>query len=459
MFDIRLVRLFFLLTIVVSFSSQTIAERYQVSEDSFGELSAEKIQPPLRDNADDSNLAKPSSELANDATDLVKESTDDSKLNSIDGKNVVEESLVEVVSVEQVKEKKVDVSKKVLPDNPTAPYVGQSALSEDTPQELISANEEIQLKEKKLSVFEKAFLDDLERENQSAKSVLGTGTAASSGSRSQENFSVEEYVDGDLLLENGGVRASDEKSPYFIQINADGKPYITAYDPNLEKAFRESQRNKTVQFTDAKIYERSQEEKSLLNIPSGADQKARDILESGQKSFESYFSAFSNTCCEQLVAKYADTIERGRGYYFELTDEDIPYRFTDGDSRYLLIQLSPSTQTNYALRFRTFIRADKSNNIRHGVFFPQLATLDKNLRPLRIITGPLLKYVPETWSKYGYLQGIFEIDQTRDNEEAYLLVKTSKDVLKTSSTVVSEEETITIEHMDFGSFEVEILVN
>ena len=115
------------------------------------------------------------------------------------------------------------------------------------------------------------------------------------------------------------------------------------------------------------------------------------------------------------------------------------------------------------LRIRSFIRKHASKNIEKGVFFLQLVTLNLAKQPVRIMTGPLLEFQDETWTTHAYLQGVFSLSQTKELDERYVLINTTKQVLNSSSTIEiaatedDEAKTVFLRHMNEGSFQIEIL--
>ena len=124
----------------------------------------------------------------------------------------------------------------------------------------------------------------------------------------------------------------------------------------------------------------------------------------------------------------------------------------------MLLSLPEESDQNYPVQVKTFIRQHQKQGVEHGVFFPQLVTLDGDKNPVRIFTGPLLKFHAETWAAHGYLEGVFELGEGIDQVERYLLINTTKEALGLSSTIETEDDEITIEHMDIGSIEVKVLL-
>lgn len=403
--------LFFLFSILF-FSSTTVAERYRVTEGSFGQTDAVSVKKEA------SKSIKDDRALASDPDVKIDEST-------IDMSNTDAE--------EELK--------------------GDRSSSEDDLDHIQVNEAEAKEEVRSIGVFEQKYLEAEFKERSAVVQKLLNNRGNNPVDATEVNAS--EFVDADDL-EAGKVPTDPSQSPYFIQVDAQGRVTTQAYDPNLEKAFAESQRNKKYDFTQATVYTRDQEspENSLLKQ---ADPVAKSILFGKSAAAKSYFESFSESCCETLLFDKRNSLEKGLSYFFELNEDDLSYRFKEGDSRYVLLKLPLQSGKNYPLRLRTFIREFKDKAIRHGVFFPQLITLNKDKQPLRIITGPLLKYFPENWMKYGYLEGVFDIDQTKDQEEVYLLINTSRKITKEASLIELNGKTITIEHMNQGSLEIEII--
>ena len=268
----------------------------------------------------------------------------------------------------------------------------------------------------------------------------------------------DEFVDSETLLRPGGINESN--SPYYVTVDADGTKHTVLYDPEAVREIIFKERYPKVKFTESIIYD---SKSSDLMLPESADPVALEILGGGKKSLVSYFEHFSERCCAGLSNIYTPEIKFGESYYFTLTQHDLPYRFSEGDSRFLLIRLPDLEKESIPLRIRSFIRKHASKNIEKGVFFLQLVTLNLDKEPVRIMTGPLLEFQDETWTTHAYLQGIFSLSQTKELDERYVLINTTKQVLNSSSTIEvaatedDEAKTVFLRHMNEGSFQIEIL--
>jgi len=430
------------------------AERYSVTEDSFGGVSAEPVveaQPKTEvvagQNKEDGSSKRISEESSSNANLQTSEA---SQLGS---KKITAEKLLATGGEESAADA---ISNSNSNSNSIVESADESIFN--APSDIVPDTAESAPK-KNLSIFEKAYL---ESERKAKAEVLKNLTANKTSDDASSVYDATQvdsikFVDGDEL-ERTGAREEVEKAPYFITVDVDGNLQNTFYDPVLVSNALDKKRNKKIEYTQARVYEEfSQEESGELSLPEGADPIAVGILNSGEKEFDLYFNAFTKQCCDHLPNLVTPTMEMGRSQAFQLSNDDLYYRFSDGDSRFILVSLPSETNDNYPLRIRTFIRTFKKLSIPHGVFFPQIITLDADKKPVRIMTGPLLKYQAETWSTHGYLEGVFQIDRSKEKDERYVLINTTSDVLRQSS-IIDTKVPIEIAHMAVGSFEIQAIL-
>jgi len=433
----KMIKLLRFLVLTVLFATNAYAERYSVTDDSFGGVSAEPVTQALggepgSKKESSSSIGSSEDSLSNSPPQASKVSPSDSKTSTVGKELVVGEA-----------ESKPNAAPKLTPES-------ESNASADTVEGA---------PKRKLSVFEKAYFESERKAKAEVLKNLAGNKSGDGGSGVYDATQVDpvKFVDGDEL-ERTGAREDVEKAPYFITVDVDGNLQNTFYDPVLVSEALDKKRNTKIKYTQARVYEEfSQEEGGELNLPEGADPVAIGILSSGEKEFDLYFNAFSKLCCDQLPNIVTPTIKIGRPQAFQLTDDDLYYRFSDGDSRFILVSLPSDTNDNYPLRIRTFIRTFNKLSIQNGVFFPQIITLGADKKPVRILTGPLLKYQAETWSTHGYLEGVFQIDRSEEKDERYVLINTTTDVLRQSS-IIDTKEPIEIAHMSIGSFEIEAIL-
>ena len=268
----------------------------------------------------------------------------------------------------------------------------------------------------------------------------------------------DEFVDSETLMRPGGL--NEANSPYYVTVDADGTTHTVLYDPDEVREIIFQERYPKIKFTESVIYD---SKSSDLALPESADPIAIAILGGKKQPIVSYFQNFSERCCAGLSNITTPEIKFGESYYFTLTENDLPYRFSEGDSRFLMIRLPDLEKESIPVRIRSFIRKHASKNIEKGVFFFQLITLDLDKEPVRVMTGPLLEFQDETWTTHAYLQGIFSLSQTKELDERYILINTTKEVLNSSSTIEipatedEKEKTVFLRHMNEGSFQIEIL--
>jgi hypothetical protein len=161
-------------------------------------------------------------------------------------------------------------------------------------------------------------------------------------------------------------------------------------------------------------------------------------------------------CCNALPHRATHQLVDGVVIFHEFGNDDLPYRFAEGDSRFVLIRV-PDADTNYTVRVRSFIREFSRMGIEHGLFLPQITLLDAAKNPLRLIRNIGYTYVAETWTNYAYLEGIFEIRrETETAQESFILLHTDTETLRKVSFFQTEEETIQVQHLPTGSISVDL---
>lgn len=264
------------------------------------------------------------------------------------------------------------------------------------------------------------------------------------------------YVDGEALLQDESL--ADEGGRYFTTIDSEGRAHNIYFSPEMEKKARKELREKKIQYTSATEYVQRDAtvngDSVSAGIP-GADSKALEIL--GSASPDSYFSEFLEYCCQRLPNRIAHDLESGVPLFFDLKSSDAPYRFSEGDSRYVLIRL-PEDANDIAVRIKSFIKEFRKQGIDHGVFYPQVTLLSKEKKPLRMIRDASFEFAGETWSNYGFLEGLFRVSRKIEGaEEYFLLIHTDRGALNKSSYFEQEQELIQVQHMPTGSLSVEIV--
>lgn len=443
--------------VLAASSTDLLAERYRVVEDSFGNFDAspEKSKAVSKDasplptgpavksdetpSSQDAELIKNIPNAAS-SVQAIAAPTDNSTSLLTDAKNLDSRSADSVVGGvvgSAVSGEGVEDSSSTSNQLSSASDIKVAELELGAEPELVAGEvKEEEPPQRVLGVFERAFL-----ENEGANPYDATVVDES------------DFVDGDALLE-GRVEREGEQ-PFFITRDVEGNESVTFYSPSLAQKAR-ADSNKKLKFSKSTIYKESDNDGVYVSdLPSGADPIAVHILSAGKGVFENYFDAFGKRCCQLLPKAGIKVLSFERSQHLKVERESLPYRFNEGDSRYLIFKL-PDSLDNFAIQLRAFIRRFKDQNIKHGVFYPQLVMLDAEMRPLRIIADPVLDYTPENWSGYGYLQGVFEVYRTEGNEEVYVMLNTTKDHLRKVSQYDTEGG-IEIRHMRYGELGVKAL--
>lgn len=437
-------------------SSICHAQRYYVTEDSFGNLGAKEAetlaetQESGTKTTDKDAEATKAAEVEATKGGLEKEpnpsgveerniepSTQPNRLSTSPAVKINDSSALAPVRDPQ--------ATSVLPESGITPTLESQEASENTAeltaeqssaigadidaQDAVSNEIREQRERKILSPFEKAYLD-AEGQNPYDATVVDE----------------DDYVDGDKLLEGEAERPNEQ--PFFITRDFDGNENITFFSPSLAKEAQEKAKTK-LRYTQASIYTAESTDQSAIALPETADPVAIRILSAGGNMLESYFKSFSRRCCQNLPKTGVEVLEFGRSEHLTISRDRLPFRFSEGDSRYLIFRL-PDANENYAIELRAFIRKYKEEGVANGVFYPQLVMLSSELKPLRIIADPLLEYSPENWSGYGFLRGVFEVDRTENLEETFVLINTTEDHLRKVSQFNDVSVPITIKHMRTG---------
>jgi len=424
------------LTFFLACSEALLAERYVVSEDAFGNTSAESYRQELSEKTPELGNAEPAisrPEGLNQIVDSVSQSDAPSKLT---------ETINSIVTVgadylepEQATTKSNDA--------PVQELVQENELNAPVVPDVSSATAEA------VDPFEQAYKASEAQETDPIIKRL----RANVGGNAYDATAINEadFVDSEDLLQ-GNVNEEGER-PFYMTMNPDGEQDVIFYSPSvMRKAIKE--REYKEQLSTATIFRA--DKAALVAVPKRADPTALRILQGGLEKKKSFFEQFSQTCCGNLpTIELLDLSEDAR-VFDELNKNDTSYRFVDGTSRYALAIL-PARDQNYLVVLKSFVRKFKELGIEHGVFIPQVVFLDENMKPTRIASDIVMQSFSETWTSYGYLKAVLEVEQTAAVRERFILLYTNKDQLRRRSQVQNEEGLWDIEHMDVGSLELSLV--
>jgi hypothetical protein len=424
------------LTFFLACSETLLAERYVVSEDAFGNTSAESYRQESSEKTAELGNTEPvipRPESLNQIVDSVSQSDAPSKLT---------ETINPIVTV-GVDSLQLEQATTTSNDARVQELAQENELNSPVVPDVSSATAEA------VDPFEQAYKASEAQETDPIIKRL----RANVGGNAYDATAINEadFVDSEDLLQ-GNVNEDGER-PFYMTMNPDGEQDVIFYSPSvMRKAIKE--REYKEQLSTATIFRA--DKAALVAVPKRADPTALRILQGGLEKKQSFFEQFSQTCCGNLpTIELLDLSEDAR-VFDELNKNDTSYRFVDGTSRYALAKL-PNRDQNYLIVVKTFVRNFKEFGIEHGVFIPQVVFLDENMSPTRVASDIVMQSFSETWTSYGYLKAVLEVEQTAAMRERFILLYTNKDQLRRRSQVQNEEGLWDIEHMDVGSLEVSLV--
>lgn len=210
----------------------------------------------------------------------------------------------------------------------------------------------------------------------------------------EDEYTLENYPDGDQLEKNGYVRPGDPQ-PYFTWRDAEGNVRVSYYRPDTRSEVEKGRVKPPIELTPASVHSAG-DGASAQPYRDQADPEALAIL-GIEASGVSYFEEWSAMCCSHLsLAGLQDWIT-GREFRLLVDNESPVHDFATGKSHYRLVRLPDSEQArDFVIRLRSFAM--------DGLFVPSVAFLDNQLQPIRIVTDLIADFTPESWHRHGYLE-------------------------------------------------------
>ena len=227
---------------------------------------------------------------------------------------------------------------------------------------------------------------------------------------------------------------------YYTWRDAEGRVHNTPYSLSEEKIARVSRPDSGPTVSSARVTTKGDEAVAGYN-PS---EEAKRIL--GLDAAPGRLDAFADNCCSGLprLETYQLTPERGVG--IQLEEDSAVHRFSTGASRFALIQLSGKTE-DALVRVRSFVR--------DGAFMPNLAFLNADFEPVRLVTDITFDFTPETWSRYAYLEAFIPLDQQPSEQWAVVFTR-ERDLAGTTRITNEAGRTTVVKHSPTGSLEITI---
>lgn len=265
----------------------------------------------------------------------------------------------------------------------------------------------------------------------------------------------DDYIDGDVLLEQGGVR-SDDDLPYYTWTDEQGRMRNTPYRPKEMNG-----KSKGGEAAKAKkpkpVYSVSEEyvKSDLVTVTgqSEVDGFAKNLF--FDKNSPDFIEQFASKCCDDLIKDSPEALTDEEGVYLEIDRDTSSHLFSEGRSPYKLVEL-PHIRGEYSLKLKSFVKTSGKTGVKNGVFFPQIVFLDHTYKPVRILRNPVLQFVPENWHRHGYLKGLFKVDG--NDSSRYILINTTKENLR-ARNAIENKKVVVLKNQKVGSIELELQRN
>ena len=265
-----------------------------------------------------------------------------------------------------------------------------------------------------------------------------------------DEFNLENYPDGDALAERGFIRPGDPE-PYFTWRDAQGNVRVSYYQPDTRTAVEKGEIEPPLQLTRASVYEASSAPVEA-KLPEEADPLASAVL-GLDGGIAPFFERWSEACCATLDRSNHVNWDMGREFGVDV-DENLPrHSFVSGSSHYRLIglPLAPSDHKeadelerpvakDFILRLRSFDQK--------GMFVPSVAFLDRDFKPVRLVTNLVADYIPESWATHGHLRSYIPVFPSRG--ERWMLVYTTRQDLAEQTVIETRFGPRAIEHQPKG---------
>jgi hypothetical protein len=251
-------------------------------------------------------------------------------------------------------------------------------------------------------------------------------------------YTLENYPDADQLAKDGYIRPG-QRQPYFTWRDAQGNLRVSYYRPDtrtdMEKGFVEP----PIELTPASVY-RAGADLAPVTPVAGSDPDAFAVL-GVEAEPDSYLERFSEFCCEDLETDSHQEWVTGREFGIDITDDSPVHTFLTGESPFQLIALSSViTHPDFIMQVHSYAR--------EGVLVPSLAFLDRDFKPVRVVTDLASNYVPENWHRRGYLQAWVPVFP--EQGERWLVVYTRPADLQGQEVIETDKGPKAIPHVATG---------
>lgn len=182
---------------------------------------------------------------------------------------------------------------------------------------------------------------------------------------------------------------------------------LEAYRPSdeIDRELEEKERDRFITYVD--------ETGQLVSRPVDmvAEREAEtaenaDYSAIGDQGFLETYRTIRQDCCQHLLEE-ALVLDAGSEILITF-DQDSPVMLGDEPLSAVALELAPSVRS---IDLKAFIR-------KQGYVAAQLLWLDEDGRPLLLVDQPFSRQYPETWYRYGFLQGTLP----RESGQRHLVV-------------------------------------
>jgi len=250
-------------------------------------------------------------------------------------------------------------------------------------------------------------------------------------------YTLDNYPDGEMLHRAGNVRPGDPQ-PYFTWRDANGVVRVSYFTPDTRSDSDKGLAPAPVKLTPASIYHNNN--RRFTEPVEGYDPNALAILGVEQEPLDE-FSRFSRLCCQALNVQDATIWQWEREFGLYIGKDSPVHVFSTGRSPYGVVQLpSGDNRKAFVSRIRSYGR--------NGLFVPSLVFLDRDFRPVRMVTDLIPDYSPETWRRRGFLEAWVPVFPGRG--ERWLLVFTRDSELESQTVIETGQGPKVIPHRATG---------
>ena len=277
----------------------------------------------------------------------------------------------------------------------------------------------------------------------SPESADARASSGSTAARTDPEFNLENYPDGNELEEAGFVRPGDPM-PYFTWLDAAGNVRVSYFTPDTRTDVEKGLISPPVRLTPASTYQPDPGGSAPDAPEANADTLAILGVEQGGLS---WFEQWRKECCDNLAPSSPREWEEDREFSVTI-DKDAPrHGFSTGESAYRLVRLpTAGKRKDFVVRLRSFA-ADGQ------LFVPSVAFLDGALNPTRVVTDIAHQFVPESWHRQAYLQAWIPAFPAQG--ERWMLIFTRKQDLEGQTVVEGRYRPVVYQHEQAGLMSVE----